>query len=55
MNGLIKKTVIILVVAFLLYYLFTRPAGAADFIQAVVDAIVDGFNQVVNFFNRLAS
>lgn len=55
MNGLIKKTIIILIIGFLLYYLFTRPAGSADFIQGIVDAVVEGFNQVVNFFERLAA
>ncbi|HLR84305.1 MAG TPA: hypothetical protein VK059_05110 [Nocardioidaceae bacterium] len=55
MNGLIKKAIIILVVGFLLYYLFTRPGGSADFVQSIVDAIVEGFNQVVDFFERLAS
>lgn len=55
MNGLIKKVLIILLVGFLLYYLFTRPGDSADFIQDVVDGIVEGFNQVVDFFERLAS
>ncbi|UPK73842.1 hypothetical protein MU582_15560 [Nocardioidaceae bacterium SCSIO 66511] len=55
MNGLIKKAIIILVVGFLLYFLFTRPGQSADFIQGIVDAVVSGFNQVVNFFERLAS
>ncbi|UYM05925.1 hypothetical protein [Solicola gregarius] len=55
MNGLIKKAILILIVGFLLYYLFTRPGQSADFLQGIVDAIVEGFNQVVNFFERLAS
>lgn len=55
MNGLIKKTLIILIVGFLLYYLFTRPGDSADFIQSVVNGIVEGFNQIVDFFERLAS
>lgn len=55
MNGLIKKAIIILLVGFLLYYLFTRPGDSADFIQSIVDGIVEGFNQVVDFFERLAS
>lgn len=55
MNGLIKKTIIILIVGFLLYYLFTRPGDSADFIQSIVDAIVEGFNQIVDFFERLAA
>ncbi|MGH3358862.1 MAG: hypothetical protein ACRDO7_08660 [Nocardioidaceae bacterium] len=55
MNGIIKKTILILIVGFLLYYLFTRPGNSADFIQDIIDAIVDGFTQVVNFFERLAS
>ena len=55
MDGLVKKIIWILIVGFLLYYLFTRPAGSADFIQDVVDGIVEGFNQIVNFFERLAS
>ena len=55
MNGLIKKAILLLVVGFLLYFLFTRPGESADFIQSVVDGIVEGFNQVVSFFERLAS
>ncbi|MDN5851542.1 MAG: hypothetical protein L0K86_01610 [Actinomycetia bacterium] len=55
MNGLIKKVIVILVVGFLLYYLFSRPGESADAIQTVVDWIVGGFNQVVDFFERLAS
>lgn len=55
MSGLIKKTIIILIVAFLLYYLFTRPGDAADVIQDIVDGIIEGISQIVNFFERLAS
>lgn len=55
MNGIIKKAILLLIVGFLLYYLFTRPGDSADFIQSVIDGIVEGFDQVVNFFERLAS
>lgn len=48
---MVKKIVWILVVAFLLFYLFTRPTDAADAVKGLFNA----FSAVLTFFERLAS
>ncbi len=47
----IKKAVWLLVAAFVLFYLFTRPEQAA----AAVKTFVGGFDAIVRFFTALAA
>ena len=50
MVGWIKKVLLVLGIAFVVYYLFTRPEAAAEAIRAFFGA----FESVVRFFSRLA-
>ena len=50
---MLKKLVALLVVAFVVYYLLTAPAGAADAVSGAFTAVMDAFGQVFIFFNEL--
>ena len=50
MVGWIKKVLLVLGIAVVVYYLFTRPEAAAEAIRAFFGA----FESVVRFFSRLA-
>jgi hypothetical protein len=54
MGAWAKKTLVVLLVAFLVFYLVSRPESAADAVQAVLDAIATAFRSIVTFFNSLA-
>ncbi|MDO9377899.1 MAG: hypothetical protein Q7T56_03545 [Nocardioidaceae bacterium] len=49
----LKKVVVLLVVAFAVYYLLTSPGAAADSVRGAFDAVMEAFNQVRLFFERL--
>lgn len=51
MSSWIKKALIVLVIAFALFYLFTRPEDAA----AAVRGFFNGFSAVGRFFTELAN
>lgn len=44
-----KKVITYLAVAFVVFYLFTRPAQAAAAVNGVFDGIVNGANQLAVF------
>lgn len=50
MGAWIKKFLLVLVVAFALFYLFTRPADAAEAVKTFFGA----FKQIGTFFTELA-
>ncbi|MDQ3104395.1 MAG: hypothetical protein M3Q87_04130 [Actinomycetota bacterium] len=50
---MVKKTLILLAIAFGVYYLVTEPVGAADAVSQTATALGDGFDAVVRFFARL--
>ncbi|WP_374999782.1 hypothetical protein [Aeromicrobium sp. CTD01-1L150] len=50
---MLKKVLVLLVVAFVVYYLLTAPAGAADAVTGAVTAIMDAFGQIFVFFEEL--
>jgi hypothetical protein len=52
---LVKRIVIGLVVAFLLFFLITRPQDAANAVQGVFDAVSGAIVAVFDFFSALAS
>ncbi|MGH3448594.1 MAG: hypothetical protein ACRDQA_17840 [Nocardioidaceae bacterium] len=54
MTDTVKKGVVLLAVAFGVFYLLTQPEGAADAIRGAFGAVKDGADQVVRFFNALA-
>ncbi|MDF1490357.1 hypothetical protein [Tessaracoccus caeni] len=51
MVGWIKRILIVLVVAFILYYLFTRPEEAAEAVRTFFGA----FESIIRFFSTLAA
>ena len=50
-----KKALVLLVIGFAIFYLLTAPEGAADSVKGAFTAVLDGFEQVMRFFNRLVS
>jgi len=52
---LIKRLLVLLVVIFALFYLFTRPNDAADAIRSAFGAVGNGLNAVFTFFSSLTS
>lgn len=50
-----KKPITWLLVGVALFYLFTRPANAADAVNGVFDGVVHGGNQLAVFFTNVAT
>ena len=50
-----KKVVSLLVIGFIVYYLLTAPAGAADAVTGAMSAVIDAFGQVGIFVDELAT
>ncbi len=50
---MLKKVLLLLVVGFVVYYLLTAPAGAADAVSGAFTAIIDAFGQIFIFFDEL--
>lgn len=50
MIGWLKKVMIVLAVAFVVYYLFTRPEAAAEAVRTFFGA----FESIITFFATLA-
>jgi hypothetical protein len=48
-----KKLVIAVVVAFVLFYLFTRPQQSADVVHSALDLVVNAFDAFVTFLTAL--
>ena len=51
----VRKVLLVLLVAFVLFYLIQRPESAAAAVRAVFGAIAAGFRAIVVFFNSLAA
>ena len=49
----VKKVITYVLVAFVVFYLFTRPAQAASAVNGVFDGIVHGANQLAVFFTNV--
>lgn len=49
----VKKVITYVAVAFVIFYLFTRPADAAAAVNGVFDGIVNGANQLAVFFTNV--
>ena len=52
---MLKKVITLLVVGFVIYYLLTAPAGAADAVSNAAGKIMDGFGRVGVFFDELTA
>ena len=53
MGSKAKKIILIIVLAFFIYAVFTSPTKAADIVSNLWGVIVDGFNAILTFFNSL--
>ncbi|HEX4814327.1 MAG TPA: hypothetical protein VFV66_16410 [Nonomuraea sp.] len=51
----VKKVITYVAVAFVVFYLFTRPAQAADAVNNVIDGIFQGADQLALFFQRITT
>jgi hypothetical protein len=49
----VKKVITYVLVAFVVFYLFTRPADAASAVNGVFDSIVHGADQLAVFFTNV--
>ncbi|GAA4529531.1 MULTISPECIES: hypothetical protein [Nonomuraea] len=49
----VKKVLTYVLVAFVVFYLFTRPAEAAAAVNGVFDGIINGANQLAVFFTNV--
>ncbi|NRQ36211.1 hypothetical protein HII36_30895 [Nonomuraea sp. NN258] len=49
----VKKVITYVIVAFVVFYLFTRPADAAAAVNGVFDGVVQGANQLAVFFTNV--
>jgi hypothetical protein len=48
-----KKVILIVVLAFFVYAVFTSPTKAADIVNNIWGVLVDGFHAILAFFNSL--
>jgi hypothetical protein len=48
-----RKLLVLLVVAFVLFYLFTQPHNAAQAVRTSANALVDAFNSIIAFISAL--
>ena len=52
---MLKKVLGLLVIGFIVYYLLTAPAGAADAVSGAATAVIDAFGQIGVFVDELAT
>ncbi len=50
-----KKVIGLLVIGFVVYYLLTAPAGAAEAVSGAASAVIDAFGQIGVFVDELAT
>ncbi len=50
-----KKVIGLLVIGFIVYYLLTAPAGAAEAVSGAASAVIDAFGQIGVFVDELAT
>lgn len=48
-----RKVIIILVIAFIVYFLLTQPEGMADLLGGIGSWIADLFEAIITFFTEL--
>lgn len=53
MQHRIKKFLMYTLVAFVVFYLFSRPAQAANAVSSVFDGVINGANQLAVFFTNV--
>ncbi len=50
-----RKAVILLAIAFAVFYLVSQPEGAADAVRGAFDAVIAAFDAIARFFGALAN
>jgi hypothetical protein len=55
LSNVIKKIVMLLVLAFAVFYVVTKPAAAANLVESTASFIGDLFTSIVRFFGALLS
>ena len=53
MGPKVKKIILIVVLGFFVYAVFTSPDKAAGIVTNIWGILVDGFNAILRFFNAL--
>ncbi|GAA2747574.1 hypothetical protein GCM10009868_37640 [Terrabacter aerolatus] len=53
MGAKAKKIILIIVLAFFVYAVFTSPVKAADIVNNIWGVLVDGFSAILRFFSSL--
>ena len=53
MGPKVKKIILVFVLAFFVYAVFTSPDKAADIVRNIWGVLVDGFDAILRFFNSL--
>ena len=48
-----RQVILVIVLAFIIYAIYTNPARSADAVHAIWAVIVNAFNAVIRFFNAL--
>jgi hypothetical protein len=48
-----KKALMLSVAAFAIFFMLSRPEGAADAVQFAADAVAEAFHQIARFFTAL--
>ena len=54
MTDVARKAVVLLVIAFAVFYLVSQPEGAADAVKGALAAVGDAFDAIIRFFKALA-
>ena len=52
---MIKKLLIWLAIAFVVFYLVTQPTGAADAVKGAASGVASAFGSIITFFSSLFS
>jgi hypothetical protein len=51
----VKKVLTYLAIAFVVFFLYTRPAAAADAVRGVFDGVANGADSLATFVSRVFS
>ena len=54
MTAVARKTVVLLVIAFAVFYLVSQPEAAADAVRGALEAVGAAFDAIIRFFRALA-
>lgn len=55
MTDVLRKTFLIIIVLFLLFYLLTAPVQFANFLESIGDVLSEFFHSLIRFFHALGN